>query len=107
MKAGSESKNCGLYCTTFEPTLASIRTRTDARAACVVALNCIVRSDSVVMRPKPRPPPSTAATPKENAPCISDFGGGGGMHFEKGEGVFFRGSALRAVAAHNQTPSWA
>src|SRR3989344_7594408 len=52
------SKNCGLYCTIFEPILASIRTRTDfARSACVVALDCAVRSDSAPTRPKPRPPP--------------------------------------------------
>src|SRR3989338_9327978 len=57
---------CGLYCTTFEPILASIRRRTNfARAERVVALDCAVRPDLAPMRARPRPPPSTAATPKE------------------------------------------
>ncbi len=36
---------------------------------------------------KPAPPPSTAATPKENTPCISDLAGV--KFFLKKERVFF------------------
>ena len=53
---------------------------------------------------KHRPPPSTAATPKETAPCIFGFGGGGFVHSKNGKGVFFRGSAFQAGAARDSGP---
>src|SRR3989344_3812389 len=86
----SNFKNCGLYCTTFEPILASIRTRTDcARSACVVALYRILRPDFAPMRPKPARRRARRQPRKKNAPCISDFAGGGGTQVEKRKGVFF------------------
>src|SRR3989344_7278012 len=82
------SKICGVYCTTFEPILASIRTRTDcARSACVVALYRILRPDFAPMRPKPARRRARRQPRKKNAPCISDFAGGGGTQVEKRKGV--------------------
>ena len=84
------SKNCGLYCTTFEPTLASIRRRTDfARSACVVALDPAVRPRFRTNATKAPPARRVRRQPrKKNTPCISDFAGGG-CSLEKERGGSF------------------